>query len=232
MAIEHNPTFFIWGIRVFYLIVFIAFFISTILLSKYVLNKRKDLKIKFFFELSLVLFAFALFFGFFLPYVFDWNFSSLRGIILVSLFSLLYVKVIRRKSLVYLDVLAIFSLLILAISRLGCFIEWHCYGVETNLPWGIVVNGAMPVHPTQVYLSLISFTLFILFFKLKQKKFFIKNPGNIALACLGSYSFLRLIIIEPIREGVGTTDGILRSSLLILIFLSSSLLLFVRNKKK
>ena len=39
-----------------------------------------------------------------------------------------------------------------AIGRLGCFLGGCCYGVATELPWGMTFPGMdHPVHPTQLY---------------------------------------------------------------------------------
>ena len=180
-------------------------------------------------ELLMVLIVSGVIVGFILPEVFDGNYSSLRSIIITTLIAFFYVW-IRKENFRYLDVIALFVPLFLSIARITCFLEWHCHGIETNLPWGIVVGGALPVHPTQIYLSLINICLFIIIYNLRKSIFFTKIKGNMVFTYLASYSFLRLVLIEPIRYGVGTSDGFLRSSLLLLMFIVSSMLILIRNR--
>ena len=229
MAIEYTPMTLNGGPGIYFIVFFFAFLVTAISIFMFI-RKREDLKISFMLELLVVVIVFGTFFGFIVPWLLEGNFSSIRGFIISSLFSFFYIK-LRKKSLSYLDVVAMFSLLFLSIARLGCFLEWHCYGVTTDLPWGIVVDGASPVHPTQIYLSLMSFALFIIFYKLRDLKFFARKSGNTFFSVLAFYSLFRLILIEPIREGVGTTDGILRSSLLILMLLTTLMMLYIRNKR-
>jgi phosphatidylglycerol---prolipoprotein diacylglyceryl transferase len=42
----------------------------------------------------------------------------------------------------------------LAIGRWGCFCNGCCYGVATDLPWGVDFGDGLRRHPTQVYESL------------------------------------------------------------------------------
>ncbi len=47
----------------------------------------------------------------------------------------------------------------IAVGRLGCLMFGCCYGLPTDLPWGICFpgapdNGSLPRHPTQLYESL------------------------------------------------------------------------------
>ena len=49
--------------------------------------------------------------------------------------------------------------LAIAIGRIGCLLFGCCYGLPTNLPWGICFvtaedGGLIPRHPTQIYESL------------------------------------------------------------------------------
>ncbi len=39
----------------------------------------------------------------------------------------------------------------IAIGRLGCFVGGCCYGVPTELPWGVVYGDGVRRHPTQLY---------------------------------------------------------------------------------
>jgi prolipoprotein diacylglyceryltransferase len=44
--------------------------------------------------------------------------------------------------------------LALAVGRWGCFFNGCCFGIPTDLPWGVVFHDGIPRHPTQIYESL------------------------------------------------------------------------------
>ena len=59
------------------------------------------------------------------------------------------------------------------IGRWGNFVNGEAHGYETGLPWGMVVNGEGPFHPTFLYESLLTLTGFLLmeFVLYRRKKF-------------------------------------------------------------
>lgn len=65
--------------------------------------------------------------------------------------------VLYRKKLnwlVFSDLVAPLLILGYAVGRSGCFMNGCCYGVETDLPWGIHFQhlpAGISVHPTQLY---------------------------------------------------------------------------------
>ena len=122
----------------------------------------------------------------------------------------------------------LFALIGFAIGRIGCFINWCCFGILTDLPWGIQVWDYLPVHPTQIYEIIFVLILFGLFFNYRNTSF-LKKIGNTSLSIIASYSLFRALIIEPLRYGIGTEDGFLRITLLLAIFLSAALILALRN---
>jgi phosphatidylglycerol:prolipoprotein diacylglycerol transferase len=52
------------------------------------------------------------------------------------------------------DTFALPLALAIAVGRLGCFFNGCCYGIETNLPWGVDFGDHLRRHPTQIYESL------------------------------------------------------------------------------
>ena len=105
----------------------------------------------------------------------------------------------------------------LGITRLGCFLAGCCHGIPTDLPWGIsfppgspasyaFLDKALagrfpspPVHPTQLYESLLGFILFPLsIWALKRRKF----TGQAFLLMVPLYAVGRFLL-EFIR---GDTD--------------------------
>jgi len=108
----------------------------------------------------------------------------------------LYAKIKKLDFWKYADLLAPYAALGIAITRIGCFIDWHCYGVPTTLFWGIKVGNALPVHPTQLYHSLANFLIFFVLIKTLIKK---KFEGQIFSLFLMLYAVPRFLI-DFLRE--------------------------------
>jgi phosphatidylglycerol---prolipoprotein diacylglyceryl transferase len=97
------------------------------------------------------------------------------------------------------DVLAPSVALGHAIGRLGCLMNGCCYGQACNLPWAItfpvghrthpVGEAAMPLHPTQIYESLLNFALYaaLAWFFRKRRKF----EGQVFAIYLMGYAIVR-----------------------------------------
>ena len=83
-----------------------------------------------------------------------------------------------------------------SIGRWGNFTNIEAYGTTTNLPWrmGIIENNILKeVHPTFLYESIITFTLFIILSKINKKRNF---KGETTIYYLIVYSFARFFIEE------------------------------------
>jgi phosphatidylglycerol:prolipoprotein diacylglycerol transferase len=130
-----------------------------------------------------------------------------------------------------------------AIGRIGCFMAGDDYGSPTRLPWAVVfhdpeaaeVGGAplgVPLHPVQLYESLICLGLFLFLVWLARRKRF---NGQIILAYSILYAAARFFL-EYLR---GDADrgfifgGLLSISqfIAVLIVLVCVPLLFIRCKK-
>lgn len=112
-----------------------------------------------------------------------------------------------------------------AFARIGCFLNGCCYGVPTDLPWGVVfhnehIPGAFtpPSHPVQLYDSAISLLLFGL---LAWRRGYVRFDGQMALWYFGSYSIIRFAM-EGLRRGatgqiiaLGLTEAQIGSLLII-----------------
>ena len=82
-----------------------------------------------------------------------------------------------------------------SIGRWGNFINAEAHGGATNLPWGMVIDGAAPVHPTFFYESLWNFIGFLLLhWYAKRQKF----SGELALLYVAWYGLGR-VWIEGLR---------------------------------
>ena len=82
----------------------------------------------------------------------------LTGILVV----LIVAKVKKHNPLKVFDAMIPGLFLGQAIGRWGNFVNGEAFGEETSLPWGMMVNGEGPFHPTFFYESLITFTGFLL----------------------------------------------------------------------
>ncbi len=94
---------------------------------------------------------------------------------------------------------------------------------------GIYESGKyIEVHPTFLYESLLTFSLFIILTLISKKR---KYKGHITLIYLIVYSFARMII-EGLRTDSLMMGNIRISQLLSLIILIISVFLYLREKYK
>lgn len=154
---------------------------------------------------------------------------------------------IRKISFGYLaDVIAPGIILAQAIGRVGCTINGCCYGVTTDLPWGIVYMNplsdgfaagqkalldGMGLHPTQVYEIIYNLIVFGILLML-HKKF--RPDGSLFLIYLVFYAAWRLGI-DFIREGNPLLFGLHEAqliSIVVLIFAGIQLVWKTRWVKK
>lgn len=78
-----------------------------------------------------------------------------------------------------------------AIGRWGNFINQEAYGIPTDLPWGIMVNG-VKVHPTFLYESIGDFLIFLFLIWYRRKK--VKVSGEVFLLYIVLYSTVRFFV--------------------------------------
>ena len=103
----------------------------------------------------------------------------------------------KKKKISFLDLLDYIAPALAlgqAIGRWGNFVNIEAYGEKTNLPWrmGIYENGTyMEVHPTFLYESLVTFTLFFILLKVQKNR---KIKGEVTYIYLIVYSFARFFI--------------------------------------
>lgn len=132
-------------------------------------------------------------------------FGALSGFILFLYF---YIRPrFRKKNFNIADISVIGIALGQSIGRIGCFLSGCCYGKPTDLPWGVKffqIGNAIhpfydtPVHPTQIYESLLDFLNFsVLFFLYRKKKF----DGQVFAFYLVNYGIIRFFM-EYLRGDV------------------------------
>ncbi len=104
------------------------------------------------------------------------------GILAVYIFS-------RRNKIPFIkigDFLITYVALGQVFGRLGCFLAGCCYGVPTDLPWGIAITNpnsvtrplGIALHPTQLYQALVNLITFIILYRMSWRK---KFQGQILL---------------------------------------------------
>ncbi|MDP6849673.1 MAG: prolipoprotein diacylglyceryl transferase [Planctomycetota bacterium] len=109
-----------------------------------------------------------------------------------------------------------------AIGRIGCLMVGDDYGRPTDVPWALQVPDPLPqgslfpedmvgqlLHPTQPYMQLKAFSLFLLgLWLLKNKSF----HGQVAAILVGGYAILRFVV-EYFRGDSVARGGIFKDGL-------------------
>lgn len=123
------------------------------------------------------------------------------GLIGASLACIIYARVRALALWKMADVLAPSIALGYAFGRLGCLFNGCCYGRTCDLPWAIrfpeghethpVGSPAIPVHPTQVYDSLLNFGFYAALVWLYRRK---KFDGQVFAFYLIGYAVLRSFV--------------------------------------
>lgn len=110
-----------------------------------------------------------------------------------------------------LDLVAIYSPLVIGFGRIGCFMAGCCYGTPTSVAWAITYTNPLckaplgvSLHPTQLYSATFFFGFFLLMrFVLQYKA---KKPGQL-IALLFIFISLERFIIAFFR-----TDHLINNS--------------------
>lgn len=121
--------------------------------------------------------------------------------------ALIYTKKAKLDFANVMDLIAPYIALAFAIGRIGCFLRGCCFGLPTTLPWGIVYSenslagaaglAGVPLHPTQLYLVLTNFIIFLILLRMNTKK--LKNKqgkpkGHTFLLFLVLFSLQRILV--------------------------------------
>ncbi|HEX5322840.1 MAG TPA: prolipoprotein diacylglyceryl transferase family protein [Capsulimonadaceae bacterium] len=84
-----------------------------------------------------------------------------------------------------------------AVGRWGCFFGGCCYGKPSHVLWAVWQHGAWR-YPTQIYLSLTSFAIFLLLLRLELRR---PLPENGLFYVQGALFCISRFVIEFFREG-------------------------------
>jgi phosphatidylglycerol:prolipoprotein diacylglycerol transferase len=117
-------------------------------------------------------------------YIWDGGLSLLGSIISTVLIMPIYLRRNHIPVLPLLDLVALYTPLLQAISRLGCFAAGCCYGAITNVPWAIMYTDAdsiaplgVHLHPSQLYSSALLLLIFIFLYCYLQYR--VTHPGQL-----------------------------------------------------
>lgn len=131
----------------------------------------------------------------------------------------------------YADIIGPILLVGQGIGRIGCFFAGCCHGKACDLPWAVTFPHASPpadypVHPTQLYETIINFTMFFILVKFVRPR--LKKPWMtfaIYLMIAGLERFLlEFIRVNPkvawgLSSAQFTSMGIFIAGLILLIIL-------------
>lgn len=160
-----------------------------------------------------------------------WNggMSFFGGLVGSTVLGYAYMKIKKLDFGGYTDLLAPYIALGHAIGRLGCVLgDGGHLGKPTNLPWGVIHEGAAR-HPGALYEMIALPFLFVFLIKLRKREL---KTGNLFLLYIIGYSILRIGIdflrAEPTHYGLTNTQwGLVTASTISII-----LLIKKREKKK
>ncbi len=120
-----------------------------------------------------------------------------------------------------------------SIARLGCLLNGCCYGVTTDLPWGMRFLiwpdsdiRTDPSHPTQIYSALGSLAILAVLLCVRGR---LKAQGQLFLLYLLLYAPMRAAV-EVLRKGVTARvlfDGITEAQLVSCVIFALALFGFI-----
>ncbi|HBH12719.1 MAG TPA: prolipoprotein diacylglyceryl transferase [Clostridiales bacterium] len=113
------------------------------------------------------------------------------GIMAAVLAGAIFCKIRKVNFWQIADITAPSFIIAQGIGRWGNYINQEAYGVETNLPWGILIDGKT-VHPTFLYESIWNFMVF--FFLVWFRNRYHKFDGQIFALYIILYSIARFFI--------------------------------------
>lgn len=110
--------------------------------------------------------------------IWEGGLSMMGGLLLSLAASYLYLKKKEIRFAVMADILAPSIALGVAITRVGCFLYGCCYGIPTDLPWGVEFPGYSAagshfhehIHPAQLYASAYGILIFLALLVIEKKK--------------------------------------------------------------
>lgn len=119
------------------------------------------------------------------------------GIIAGAIVAIIYTRVKKYPFLWFADVASFGLFIAQSMGRWGNFINAEAYGGPTDLPWGMVVNGVGPVHPTFLYESLWNITGFLVSYFIIRR---VKKTDGLCFAYYLIWYGIGRFFIEGLRS--------------------------------
>jgi len=141
----------------------------------------------------------------------------------------LFCLVRRKPLLVMLDAMAIPAALILAVGRLGNFIDGEIVGRVTSVPWAVKFPDAEGFrHPVVLYDGLKNLLIVPLLMHARRRGV---PPGGLAARFLFLYAFPR-VFIDYFREYPLTLLGLPSGQTMNLLMSAAGIALIIRNRRR
>lgn len=168
------------------------------------------------------------------PHWYDWfavwqgGFSALGSILGVIIIVPLYLRYITVAILPLFDLAAIYAPLFQAIARFGCLTAGCCHGIATSSIFSVIYTNQetiaqrwIPVHPTQLYSSIILFCIFLFMFFIAQNR--LSKPGQLftLYLILASTERFSVDFLRADRIMIGNSFLSFHQLIAIIIFLFS-----------
>lgn len=138
----------------------------------------------------------------------------------------------NKKLLGLIDEIVLATSAGLVIGKIGCGLSGHgCYGVPTNLPWGMrfpygTMPSYLPVHPTPIYDAIVYATLFIILIWVSKSK---KFDGQLIIYFLMT-SCIASILVEIIRTNDAIFLNLSLAQIIYFLLLFATALFYRRTK--
>lgn len=95
--------------------------------------------------------------------------------------------------------------LALAVGRLGCFCNGCCYGLPTELPWGVDFGDGIRRHPAQLYEVVFHLGMAALLWQLTRAKLLRYQRLKLYLICYGLFRFFTEYLRPEPADWLGLT---------------------------
>lgn len=134
-----------------------------------------------------------------------WNggLSFHGGILFGVIVGIIYAKVRKMNFWTVLDILSPSVCIGYGFTRIGCFLNGCCYGIESHNPWAVKMmtdEGVKLCEPVQIYSCIISFVMFFVLCKFEFKK---DKPGYVFTWYMILYGIYRFLI-EFLRHHIAS----------------------------
>lgn len=171
--------------------------------------------------------------------------TMLGGVVLAIIVSLGFMKIKKMSILKICDIMIPSLALGIFLTRIGCFLNGCCHGIETHLPWGVTFTDpycavdpsllGTSLHPTQLYSSFYGLVIMLILLFIERFK---KFDGLLFFVFFILYGISRFLVdmvrfyeTSAIVDGLGITINQTISLIMILIGVVFILYKYYKIKK-